>query len=88
MSYLFLESKGVQERFIELARSSGALGGILDIEEINEHRSLLNPEFKLFTPHFRSEDEEEAQWDWDGMIDIDILVPSILRELEETGQNL
>ena len=88
MSYLFLESKGVQERFIQLARSSGALGGILDIEEIEEHRSLLDPEFKLFTPHNRPDHEEGYFCDWNGMIDIDVLVPSILQELEATGQNL
>jgi hypothetical protein len=84
MSDLFLRSKGIQERFIELARASGALGGLISLEG-HGYRSLFNPEYKIFVPELIDDEDEE---DWDPLISLDTQVLAVLRALEETHQNL
>jgi hypothetical protein len=47
MSLFFLNSKTAHKRFLDLIDSSGALGGVIDIEELNEYRSISTSERKI-----------------------------------------
>jgi hypothetical protein len=79
MSLFFLNSKTAHKRFLDLMDSSEALGGVIDIEEPNEYRSISNSECKILPTPIVFDPKEGFDM---GDIDMDAYVETMLQAIQ------